>query len=289
MHHDPRPRSPPPSLERLLGVRLRHHETQADPPALAVRRSARQNSGGEFPSSASGRWTTTGAAAGAERFEETSARDERGDERDSFERRRRYAFRDENAEASCRSRERHARFVCAAADAQSPCASLEVCVRADAPGRKNRDGARRPPCSWTCTQRGKRLAAGAGAVDANTGKRLNRPTSVPPTKNHPFGPRRRRCRGRAVRGRARGSRRTRRARPPTRVSARVRQRPRRVHRPRGRCAGRLRTCPFFASDGNSLRRAERGVEMYKPPKLDEAADAAAPAKSKRGKTRARNP
>ena len=162
-----------------------------------------------------------------------------------------------------------ARFVCAARTRPEPPISFEYVARTR--GRKNPTA---PECYDILVDvplGGSDFVAGAGAVDANTGKRLN--GRVPPTKNHPFVDRAveadvaeaSRCDARARAGVAKIAAHARRrefllgfANNPGAFIDRV-------------VAAQARDVPVARGDGSTSRRAERGAEMYKQPWLDEAA------------------
>ena len=162
-----------------------------------------------------------------------------------------------------------ARFVCATRTRPEPPVAIEYVARTR--GRKNPTP---PECYDVLVDvplGGCEHVAGAGAVDANTGRRLN--GRVPPTKNHPFVDRTieadvaeaSRCDARARAGVEKIAARARRrsfllgfANDPGAFVDHV-------------IAAQARDMPVARGDGSTRRAADRRTEMYKQPWLDEAA------------------
>ena len=162
-----------------------------------------------------------------------------------------------------------ARFVCATRAKPEPPVSFEYVARTR--GRKNPTA---PECYDVFVETpvgGVEHIAGAGAVDVNTGRRLN--GRQPPTKNHPFVDRTietdaaeaARCDARARAGVAKIAAHARRrafllgfANAPGAFVDHV-------------VAAQARDMPVARGDGSTQRKAERRTEMYKKPWLDEAA------------------
>jgi SWI/SNF-related matrix-associated actin-dependent regulator of chromatin subfamily D len=261
MHHDPPRVTLTPSLERLLGV------ASATTKPKLIRLLWRYVEARDLHArddAASVTLDDALAAAVAECFAETTAETSANPSNDD----------DDEFSKSAKSGNvvpfaTLARFVCAARTRPEPPISFEYVARTR--GRKNPTA---PECYDILVDvplGGSDFVAGAGAVDANTGKRLN--GRVPPTKNHPFVDRAveadvaeaSRCDARARAGVAKIAAHARRrefllgfANNPGAFIDRV-------------VAAQARDVPVARGDGSTNRRAERGAETYKQPWLDEAA------------------